>query len=37
MTPTNREEEQDYNKYPIASLAPIKVIKLCDIGAGMEH
>lgn len=37
MILTNREEEQNDDKYGKASFAPIKVIKFGSITAGMEH
>lgn len=37
MILTNRKEEQSGDKYPKASLAPIKVIKFGSISAGVEH
>lgn len=34
---TDGKEEQNNDKYPKASFAPIKVIKFGSISAGMEH
>lgn len=37
MILTNRKEEQNNDKYPKASFAPIKVIKFGSISAGSEN